>query len=365
MAQRVTILGAGPAGTIAALLHARRGWNVTLVEQHRFPRDKVCGECLSALGIEVLARCGLRDTIAALGPVELRHATLVPPRGAPCTLALPRPMWGLSRSALDIALLDAATAAGTRLLQPCRCEELVVDPPPSLRVRDLAANELFTLAADFVLLADGRASFAHDPPRSTGDLGVKAHFVGVDDAPADGIRLFGLAGHYVGLAPIEADRWNLAMSVPAAKVKARRGDLDALFATIRRENPRLADAMRSSRRVGAWLTCPLPRFAVRRRWPERIIPLGNAAAAVEPIGGEGMGLAMRSAELAADELCSAAETGRPVDAPCLRQQMRQLWRPRRFGCRAGAVLLSRPSVARVMARLTPPLAPVAIKFVGK
>jgi len=51
-----TVIGAGPAGSTAAMLLARAGWSVTLVEQHRFPRDKVCGECLSALGIDVLTR---------------------------------------------------------------------------------------------------------------------------------------------------------------------------------------------------------------------------------------------------------------------------------------------------------------------
>jgi flavin-dependent dehydrogenase len=365
MAQRVTIVGAGPAGSVAALLLAQRGWDVILIEQHRFPRDKVCGECVSALGIEVIDRCGLHERIADLGPVKLRRAVLVPPHGASCVLPLPRPMWGLSRAALDAALLSAAAGAGARLLQPARCEQLL-DHPPSARVRDLSTNALAQIASDVILLADGRAAFAVDHPPASGDLGVKAHFAGVDDDDETGrITLFGLDGHYVGLAPIDGARWNLAMSVPAAKVKAHGGDLDALFATIRRENPRLADRLRGARRVGQWLASPLPRFGVRRRWSYQAIPLGNAAAAIEPIGGEGMGLAMRSAELAAAELIAAAAQRRPIDEDRLRRRMRQLWRPRRFGCRAGAMLLSRPSAARLLARLAPPLAPVALRAVGK
>ena len=47
----IVVIGAGPAGSVAAALLARAGLDVILIEQHRFPRDKVCGECLSALGI--------------------------------------------------------------------------------------------------------------------------------------------------------------------------------------------------------------------------------------------------------------------------------------------------------------------------
>src|SRR5882724_12300454 len=72
----VTIIGAGPAGSAAALMLARRGWSVTLIEQHRFPRDKVCGECLSALGIEVATRLGFATALKNLGAVELTRTIL-------------------------------------------------------------------------------------------------------------------------------------------------------------------------------------------------------------------------------------------------------------------------------------------------
>ena len=363
-ARSACILGAGPAGSVAATTLARAGWNVTIIEQHRFPRDKVCGECLSALGIDVLDRLQLRDSIELLQPVELTRAALVATDGSETIFRLPRPMWGLSRGALDVALLNAAVAAGARVVQPARAEDLTPEPL-SLRARDLTSNQISTLSADVILLADGRATFAADHPRPTGDLGVKAHFTNVADSPADCIALFALAGHYAGLAPIEASRWNLAMSVRAAKVKGHGGDLDALLGTIFRENPALASRLRRATRVGEWLASPLPRYGVRRRWPDNVIPIGNAAAAIEPIGGEGMGLAMRSAELVAEELIAAGEAGRAHDAARLRGAMTKLWATRRFGCRAGAVLVSQPAAARVVTWMAGPVAPVALKLVGK
>ena len=89
--------------------------------------------------------------------------------------------------------------------------------------------------------------------------------------------------------------------------------------------------MRSARRVGAWLASPLPRFGVDHDWPERVIPLGNAAAAVEPVGGEGMGLAMRSAELAVAHLLHVIRNGLAFDPARLRRAFSALWRPRRAG----------------------------------
>ena len=64
--QDAAIIGAGPAGAIAAIELRRLGLDVLLIEQHRFPRDKVCGECLSSVGIDVLEELGLAASIAKL-----------------------------------------------------------------------------------------------------------------------------------------------------------------------------------------------------------------------------------------------------------------------------------------------------------
>src|SRR5258708_2889378 len=99
--QQILVIGAGPAGSAAALMLARRGWGVTLLEQHRFPRDKVCGECLSELGRDVLERLGLQGKLQAAGGIELTRAILHSQHGESAATPLPRPMLGLSRHSLD------------------------------------------------------------------------------------------------------------------------------------------------------------------------------------------------------------------------------------------------------------------------
>jgi 2-polyprenyl-6-methoxyphenol hydroxylase-like FAD-dependent oxidoreductase len=353
-----TIIGAGPAGSIAALILSRAAWDITLIEQHRFPRDKVCGECLSALGIEVLKRLRIDHVLKQLDPSELRRSVLVSADGREAVMRLPHPMWGVSRAAMDAAVLGEALAAGARVLQPARCQRIET-VPTRLTVRDLVTNRSQALSPSVLIVADGKGTTGR--PRPTGDLGIKAHFTGVaDDRHA--ISLFTLDGHYVGLAPIEGGRWNLAMSVPAAKVRRFGGDIQTLYEAILNENAGLRRRMRNARRTGDWLASPLPRFAVRARWPAGVIPVGNAAAALEPIGGEGMGLAMRSAEIVAEELLA---TSGNYDAAKLRGRMKALWDVRRLTCRAGAILLSRPRIAGVMTRIARPLAPVALRLVGK
>src|SRR2546423_640501 len=75
-ATRVVVNGAGPAGSLVALLLARREIPATLIEQHRFPREKVCGECVSALGWQILERVGLAGRVKEAGAVEMRRGII-------------------------------------------------------------------------------------------------------------------------------------------------------------------------------------------------------------------------------------------------------------------------------------------------
>jgi 2-polyprenyl-6-methoxyphenol hydroxylase-like FAD-dependent oxidoreductase len=359
MSARVAIIGAGPAGSAAAILLARGGCNVTLVEQHRFPREKVCGECLSAQAIAAIERLGLSNQLADLGRVVFTHVAIHSPDGRSARLPLPRPMWGLSRLRLDSLLLDTARRAGARIMQPARCEAVESSMNPTARIRMLTSNRVIILQADRVIVADGKGSLIRAKV-PTGDLGIKAHFEGID-APRDTIELFGCHGTYGGLAAIEDRRWNAAFSVPAERLRRHRGNIAGAFGEIVGENRALRRRMAGARQVAGWIASPLPRFAVRDDWPAKVVPAGNAAAALEPIGGEGMGLALCSAERAAASLLNGAGTP-------LSDQYRRLWRVRRPCCRAAALLVSRPALAGLLTPLlqaSPGLGRLGLRLLGK
>jgi 2-polyprenyl-6-methoxyphenol hydroxylase-like FAD-dependent oxidoreductase len=345
--QDVTIIGAGPAGSAAAIMLARRGWPVTLIEQHRFPRDKVCGECLSALGIDVLERLGFMPELREKGGISLVQAILHDSEGASHTIPLPRPMLGISRHVLDDLLLESARIAGVSIRQPARCERIdATSAGVSVHVRDLATNVLETIQSSFAILADGKAALPGPSPGNTGDMGIKTHFTGID-GPRDAIDLFGCRGCYGGLAAIERGRWNAAFSVPVERVRAHRGDIDELFDELVRENLSLARRVARAQRVLPWLASALPRFSVRKHWLARVIPIGNAVAALEPIGGEGMGLALRSAELAVDAIDRSSDNWDLSAERRLRLAFDNLWRVRRVACRAAALVASSTDVGNV------------------
>jgi flavin-dependent dehydrogenase len=363
MAAHVAIIGAGPAGSAAAIVLARAGRRVTLIEQHRFPRDKVCGECMSADGIDVLEKIGIAKELLQLNPAVFTYAAIHAPDGASVRLPLPRPMWGLSRERSDGLLLETARASGAAVLQPARCEGIEPGGRPGLRIRLLDSNRAITLGVDRIMVADGKGALLPDPPPHTADFGIKAHFEGVA-GPRDTIELFGCNGLYGGLAAIEDGRWNAAFSVPAERLKGHRGNVAALFAEIAGENRTLRARLLGARQVGQWLASPLPRFAVRDDWPPGVIAIGNAAAAIEPIGGEGMGLALQSAFSAASSLLHADAS----DRSALSDRYRRLWRTRRPFCRTAALLVSRPGLVRSLVPImasSPMLGRAGLRLLGK
>lgn len=356
------VIGGGPAGSVAAMLLCRAGWAVTLVEQHRFPRDKVCGECLSALGADVLRRLGIFDALLARGAVRLSRTMLHAQAGPSVDVPLPMPMWGISRAVLDDLLLNAAAAMGCRVLQPARCERVAPGARPVVRIRELSSNSIHSLETDHVIVADGKSALiGGGAPRPSGDLGIKTHFTLVSGS-RDVVELFGLNGCYGGLAAIDGGRWNAAFSVPAERVRRHRGNLAAVFQGLAAENAILARRLTGARQCEPWLAAPLPRFGVRASWQSGLTPIGNAVAAIEPIGGEGMGLAMRSSELAVEQILNGRSPAR------LATSYRRLWRHRAVACRCAALVASRPGVARALTRLLTPapkrLGPV-LRWIGK
>src|SRR5689334_2331269 len=124
------ILGAGPAGSTAALLLARAGWSIAIVEKSSFPRRKVCGEFISATSIPLLHNLGVLDDFLYQAGPEVRlvglfakDATLSAPMPEPAN-AIAKRGRALGREHLDRLLLQAARNAGANVWQPWKAIEL-------------------------------------------------------------------------------------------------------------------------------------------------------------------------------------------------------------------------------------------------
>ncbi|MEU4569701.1 geranylgeranyl reductase family protein [Micromonospora sp. NPDC023956] len=109
----VAVVGAGPAGAAAALAARRAGGRVLLLDRADFPRDKACGDGITAHALDVLARLGVSDAVTGYPPLPALR--LVAPGGDAVARKLPRPAYTVPRTVFDARLVAAAVAAGVEL----------------------------------------------------------------------------------------------------------------------------------------------------------------------------------------------------------------------------------------------------------
>ena len=172
------VIGAGPAGASAALLLARAGWSVALLERSSFPRAKVCGEYLSASNLPLFDQLGIGTRFRTMAgrPVRkvglfagatMAQAELPRPRGA-------HPEWGraLAREHLDTWLRDEARAAGVAILQPWTVTDLTeLENIHQCRARSVETEATAALAAPIVIAAHGSWEVGRLPTQRLSEKG--------------------------------------------------------------------------------------------------------------------------------------------------------------------------------------------------
>ena len=109
----VIVVGAGPAGSAAALARPAGRSRVLLLDRADFPRDKPCGDGIAAHALDVLAELGVTDAVDGYAPLPALR--LVGPGGGAVARALPRPAYTVPRRVFDARLVAAAVAAGAEL----------------------------------------------------------------------------------------------------------------------------------------------------------------------------------------------------------------------------------------------------------
>src|SRR5207249_1225186 len=148
------VVGAGPAGSVAARELARRGLKVILVDKATFPRHKVCGCCLNLAALAVLERVGLGELPARCGAFPLRRVRIAA-HGREAMLPLPGGV-SLSRRSLDAVLVRAAQEAGVVFLPGTQATP--ADAAADLRcIRLHQGQRKVSVFARLVLAANGLA----------------------------------------------------------------------------------------------------------------------------------------------------------------------------------------------------------------
>lgn len=307
------VVGAGPAGCLAAAAIARQGWRSILVERAEIGRDKCCGRCLNPRIAPLLERHGWRGEVEAIATGRLRSARVevVATRrlgglGVDLEAISPWPGggWLVPRDRLDARLWSLALSAGVEGRRPATARlESAGDADGAdavVTLRDAGGEQ--RLDASLVVAADGLGSgiargaglAAVVSGRKFGFSARPRHDAAGLPVAADGVTMLVAAGGYLGLARDAAGR------VHAAGLVDARGPL-----------PRHPAAMASAilapwgletvELTGLVAAGPMPwRPAGVSRG--RVALVGDAAGYVEPFTGEGMAWAFESADLLAGVL---------------------------------------------------------------
>ncbi|MFG0276227.1 MAG: NAD(P)/FAD-dependent oxidoreductase [Phycisphaerales bacterium] len=346
----VAVVGAGPAGSACAAACARDGARTLLLDRAVFPRDKVCGCCLSARGVELaesLLGAGAMRRLRAmtLSRLELRTAR----REANLRLA---GGVALSRSLLDSALFENAINRGCAATMGVGAR---LRPAHSADHRVLALSTGDAVHARMVVVADGVAGHTlADEPGMAWRIATTSWMGAGCIAKASGcaldpgtVRMCCAASGYVGMVRLADGAVDIACALDPGASKLAGGP-GALAARLVR-----ATGAPWPESDLAWRGAPL---LTRTRTPagHRVLAIGDAAGYVEPFTGEGMTWALESALLAHPiALLGAGRWSPEVSAAWIHRHRAAIGRRQR-ACRSISALLRRQialdMAMRVLAR---------------
>lgn len=359
------VIGGGLAGCSTALQLARRGHEVLLAEQSTYPRQKLCGEFLSPDAHASFRRLGLCNAVREAGASPIDRTRLTAPNGASTEHALPDAALGLSRFQLDHLLFRHACAAG-------------VEGRPGTRVTDVqgSLDEGFVVEAGAALLEArlvvgaygrrGRLDRTLNRPflqRQTPYVAFKAHYAGPAASEMQNtIEVHSAPGGYCGLSPVEEDRVNVCWIGRTDALRAAGGTPSAMLEDTLRQNPVLDERLRGLTRVSdrfeAVSQVPL---MPKSRFADDVCMIGDAAGMIAPLCGDGMAMALQTADLVTPLAAEFLDGHR--SAASFRSEYKAAWtntfgRRMRLGRWIHAAAF-RPGAARLLVqtfRLFPPLA---------
>jgi flavin-dependent dehydrogenase len=370
----VIVAGAGPAGSVAALVLARAGVRVLVVDRDAMPRDRLCGDLLNpgavtllqSLGLNPAARPGARQipVMRVSGPFGSVDADYAPTHGV-----------SLPRRDLDAWLLDEAMQAGARVHAGDIVRRPLIDDSGDPRVRGVvlrsrASQTETRMPANVVIAADGRRSTLarqlglQTPASKSPRWAFGAHVSGVGSM-TDASEIHVRHGWCLGLTPLRGGTVCLWVTLPwrpegrspqdvIRRVFARDRELLARLDLVRFEN-------------GVSVAGPLVAGARAPGVPGLLLA-GDAAGSVDPSTTDGLSLAIEGGHLAALEAMQTLEdgafgiaVGRLADA-----RHRALGRKLQFDRWVRRCVTTRAAVdaASMGARVFPGAFRVAIRYAG-
>ncbi len=273
-----------------------------VLEQRANLGHKVCGEFISWEAQSILQALGLLAGVHAARPASLARAVLTSRSGVAAGFDLAPGSWGLSRKSLDTALADAAQAAGAELSMGVRVQRFdPVDGGYSIEAR--SNGRAIEIRCRALVAACGRSSSSELPPRSraapeAGLVGIKRHYQNV--SMPQQVELYFFEGGYIGLAPIEGGSVNLCLLASRKALEGADKDPAGLIEALAGRIPGIGNRLAGGEALDASPLTAAPVDLWRKAEPwDSVACVGDAAAMIPPLAGDGIAAALRSVELCA------------------------------------------------------------------
>lgn len=318
----ILVVGAGPAGSACAQWLARHGIDVLLVDQHVFPRDKICGDGLIPDAHACLRRLGVLDEVMALAQ-GAGHVRCIGPRGG--QVDVPGALAVLPRKLLDHILCRAAQDAGAVMAAPYKFEAPLLDQDQVVGARFRQGELTHEVRARAVVLATGavpQALIASQSCKRRVPTGIALRGYVRNDAMTGRITELEVVWHqklrpgYGWIFPCGNGVFNIGAGVlqnhAEASAEGSRGkgevNLRDVFNAFTECHAPARELMAGGTLVGELKGAPLRCGLEGAQWSRPgLLVTGEAAGSTYAFSGEGIGKAMETGLLAAEALIAARD----------------------------------------------------------
>jgi 2-polyprenyl-6-methoxyphenol hydroxylase-like FAD-dependent oxidoreductase len=317
----VIVVGARCAGSPTAMLLARKGHRVLVVDRATFPSDTLSTHLVHPPGVAALLRWDLLDRLVATGcpPIDTYAFDFGPITiaGAPGTDGAPV-AYCPRRTVLDKLLVDAAAEAGAEVREGFTVEEIVVDDGRVVGIRGHEKDgSVVTERAAVVVGADGRFSLlaqtVEPPPYHEKAPILCGYYTYWSGLPMDGrFEVYVRAGRGWAAAPTHDDLTLLVAGWPVAEQEANRHEVERNYMEMFDQAPAFAERMQGARREARFAGTTVPNYFRRPFGPGWAL-VGDAGYNKDFITAQGITDAFLDAERCANALDESLSGARAFD----------------------------------------------------
>lgn len=306
----VAIIGAGPAGSSAAIHLGRLGYKVCLIEKKNFPRETLCGEFLSREVSEILSSLGLIAGFMSMNPNPINSFKFVSGNGKVLKTGLQFTGYGLKRGKFDAFLLSEAAKSGAGVIQPAEVKS-IVKTRGQFDITFVKEGQAFQVTSPVVIAAWGRQNtldklLGRDFASYKSSInGIKFHISDskLRNFPKNEIHIYAGEDIYCGINAVDnnsvticflENRTNFTAS-PRAHFKAllqQNKTINEIF------TPDIHEVLAESTLYGTGHIY----FGKRNLVENGIFMTGDAARVIAPLAGDGIAIALHSGRIVSDTI---------------------------------------------------------------